>query len=149
MKIVEVCRCHGITGSCNVKTCKYKTVEYEQIAEVMPAKYQRASAVSVNSLGKLESMGPADDPTNDDLVFSCSTPYTCQRNEDLGIPGTSGRECNSTNPMASNYCGTLCCGRGYYSVTTKLPVKECVFVYCCYFDCKVIREDTVTKDYCR
>lgn len=149
MRTVEVCRCHGLTGQCNVKTCKHLTVEYEEIAEVMPAKYQRASEVSVNSTGKLESAGPEDDPTSNDLVYSCKTPFTCLRNEGLGIPGTSGRECNSTNTMASNYCGTFCCGRGYYSVSTTVPVKECKFVYCCYRECTVVRKIQETRHYCR
>ena len=149
MKTVESCRCHGITGSCNVMTCKYKTVDYDEVAKVMPAKYDSAKAVTDDASGELESTGPEDDPTSKDLVYSCDIPYRCEHNEALGIPGTSGRECNPSDRTAPNYCGTLCCGRGYYSVTTRKPIQECVFVYCCWFNCTVTSYEEETKHYCR
>ena len=150
MKTVEVCRCHGITGSCNVKTCKNITVEYAEVANVMPAKYDSAIAVACNeTIGELESVGPEDDPTDDTLVYSCDTPYLCERNVMLGIPGTSGRECIHLDRTAPNYCGTLCCGRGYYSVTKRKPIEKCVFVYCCRFDCTITGYEEETKYYCR
>ena len=148
MKTVEVCRCHGITGSCNVKTCKMKTRDYEVIAQDMPARYKSASAVTLTN-SQLVSVGPADDPTSNDLVYSCGTPYPCNRDEDLGIPGTSGRECNPTDNTVSNSCDRLCCGRGHYEVTKSVPVEDCVFVFCCRFDCTVVRYDLETKYYCR
>ena len=147
MRTVEVCRCHGITGSCNVKTCKMKTGDYEEIAQDMPARYKRASAVTLID-GQLVSVGPADNQTSDDLVYSCDTPYTCLPNKDLGIPGTSGRECNPT-VTASNSCDRLCCGRGYYEVTKMVPVEECKFVFCCRFECTVVGHVSETKYYCR
>ena len=150
MRTVEVCRCHGITGSCNVKTCRFKSREFAEIAEVMPGKYKSASAVTASSHSvQLESVGGANDPTSDHLVFSCSTPYTCNYNKDLGILGTSGRECNGTDDTAPNSCDRLCCGRGHYTVTTKEPVEVCTFVYCCRFECKKVGTRRVTKYYCR
>ena len=103
MKTVEVCRCHGITGSCNVKTCKNITVEYAEVAKVMPAKYDSAIAVACDeTIGELKSVGPEDDPTDKTLVYSCDTPYLCERNVTLGIPGTSGRECIHLDRTAPN-----------------------------------------------
>ena len=151
MKTVERCRCHGVTGSCNVMTCKNETVDYAKVADVMPAKYDSAKAVACNISGELvcRTQGSGDCPTSKDLVYSCDTPYHCVRNETLGIPGTSGRECNPSDRTAPNYCGTLCCGRGYYSVTTRKPIQECVFVYCCWFNCTVTSYEEETKHYCR
>ena len=149
MRTVEVCRCDGITGSCNVKICINKTRDYAEIAQVMPGKYHSAVAVSVDSSGELESADGANDPTDDHLVYSCGTPYTCMRNEYLGIPGTSGRECNGTDSTAPNSCERLCCGRGYYTVTTEEPIEECKFVFCCYFDCKIVSIKVTIKYYCR
>ena len=149
MRTVEVCLCHGFFDSCNVKTCNFESRDYAEIAQVMPGKYHNAVAVSVNSSGELESADGANDPTNDNLVYSCNTPYTGIRNEYLGIPGTGGRECNGTDSTAPNSCDRLCCGCGYYTVTTEEPILECNFVLCCYFDCKIVGTKQMTKYYCR
>ena len=147
--IMRVCRCHGMFGSCQAKTCKWTTRQYAEIAQSMSGKYKSAFAVSMNShSGQLESVHPANNPTSDDLVYSCDTPCTCHHNKDLGIPGTSGRKCNPTDTTAPNFCDCLCNGRGHYEVTKEESV-ECMLPYCCREECKVVRTTLVIKYYCR
>ena len=77
-------------------------------------------AVKVNC-----SLAPVngDPPTSTDVVFTADSPNHCVANASLDIPGTSGRECD---PLATdcNNCVILCCGRGYYTITKYIIVKE-------------------------
>uniref|UniRef100_A0A1I7YYN5 Protein Wnt n=1 Tax=Steinernema glaseri TaxID=37863 RepID=A0A1I7YYN5_9BILA len=67
----------------------------------------------------------------------------CERNDQLGIYGTRGRECNQTS-LSSDSCDLLCCGRGYDTREVRRTVQcHCKFVWCCHVKCKECMENVL------
>ena len=59
----------------------------------------------------------------------------------IPFSGTQGRVCKH-NSKGSDGCDTMCCGRGYNTIKTKIKERcKCKFHWCCYVECK-----TCTKD---
>jgi hypothetical protein len=120
------CRCHGGWGTlCNIKTCKHRMEPYSKVAEKMLTKYSGAVKVVSKPDGTLGSANPnADPPTDHDLVFFSPTPNLCDFNCSLNIPGTKDRKCYPPPAWGLGSCDLLCCGKGYYTNTTRTPVYE-------------------------
>jgi len=87
---------------------------------------------------KLEPVDPNHKrPDKRDLVYFDESPNFCDKNEVVGFPGTTGRECNASS-IGIDGCDLLCCGRGY--VSESYTVRErcsCTFIWCCEVKCKV------------
>ncbi|XP_020609075.1 protein Wnt-16-like isoform X2 [Orbicella faveolata] len=132
------CRCHGVSGSCTIKTC-WKTVpNFAKIGDHLKVKYKKAVQVVYNR--KKRRIRRKEQKrvkiTKDTLVFIDRPPNYCNRNPALGILGTSGRVCNKTSP-GSDRCDLLCCGAGYNTqVVREVKRCQCKFVWCCYVTCK-------------
>ena len=76
-------------------------------------------------------------PDKRDLVYFEVSPDFCERDEAIGFPGTTGRECNATS-IGIDGCDLLCCGRGFKS--EQYTVRErcsCTFHWCCEVKCKI------------
>ncbi|XP_072123665.1 protein Wnt-16 isoform X1 [Mobula birostris] len=145
-KLMSVnCRCHGVSGSCAVKTCWKTMSSFDQIGQYLKEKYEH----SVQILDKAKKKARRKDkdqrkvPVNrEDLVHIKKSPNYCVEDKKLGIHGTRGRECNRTSP-ASDGCNLLCCGRGYNThVVRHVERCDCKFVWCCYVRCR--RCETMT-----
>nr|CDI40107.1 WNT16 protein [Euperipatoides kanangrensis] len=133
------CRCHGVSGSCELKTC-WKTIPtFKEVGELLKEKYDRAVQVSARSQKKLrrkDKIQKKKPISKDDLVYIFKSPNYCVEDKIKGILGTSGRICNKTS-TGPDSCDLLCCGRGYNTqVVRHVERCHCKFVWCCYVKCK-------------
>lgn len=151
-----VCKCHGMSGSCNLQTCQRELSLFVGIGNALHEKYDNAIRT------KLERHGAANDlyevkknknggyrrnsaklkstlkkPDSGTMVFLNESPQYCKRDPENGFPGTGGRTCRINSYSSADSCDELCCGRGYHErqVLTKSRCK-CKFHWCCEIRCK-------------
>jgi len=139
------CRCHGVSGSCEFKTCWIGVPDFEDIGKELKNRYdseiltvqvaKRANKQALRRKRKAERRIPI---TNQELTYVNKSPSYCEPNDALGIIGTRGRQCNATTSQyTADSCTQLCCGRGYNTrVEHRTEQCHCKFVYCCYVKCK-------------
>ncbi|XP_067002375.1 protein Wnt-5a [Anabrus simplex] len=143
------CKCHGVSGSCTLMSCWKQLAPFREIGDFLKDKYDGATEVRLNKLGRLETRDPRfNSPTPNDLVYMDESPSYCNRNSSVGSLGTQGRQCNRTS-QGLDGCNLLCCGRGYN--TQKAVVRErcdCKFHWCCFVECKVCTK-TVDMHTCK
>uniref|UniRef100_A0A8C3V3V3 Protein Wnt n=1 Tax=Catharus ustulatus TaxID=91951 RepID=A0A8C3V3V3_CATUS len=139
------CRCHGVSGSCAVKTCWKTMSSFEKIGRFLKDKYENSIQISDRLKKKLRRKEKSQRKIpigKEDLLYVNKSPNYCVEDQKLGIPGTQGRECNRTS-QGPEGCNLLCCGRGYNThVVRHVERCECKFVWCCYVRCR--RCETMT-----
>ncbi|CRK90849.1 CLUMA_CG004539, isoform A [Clunio marinus] len=115
------CQCHGISGSCQLKTCWKTLPQFREVGDVLLRKYEKAKLVEaqkkdtgINLVIKRRGRGDKEPlkPKNLDLVYLQQSPNYCEKNILLGSSGTHGRKCTRTSSGVDS-CKLLCCGRGY------------------------------------
>ncbi|CAH0772084.1 unnamed protein product [Bemisia tabaci] len=145
----RICKCHGMSGSCNVRVCWRKLPTFRAIGDVLMQRYEGASYVRVverrqkdeekrKKRGKkLRAANPIfKQPNRTELVFLDPSPDYCERNETLGILGTHGRQCVQGSPRVDG-CSILCCGRGYQTKIREVEENcNCKFFWCCKVKCE-------------
>uniref|UniRef100_A0A914N1H9 Protein Wnt n=1 Tax=Meloidogyne incognita TaxID=6306 RepID=A0A914N1H9_MELIC len=52
------CKCHGVSGSCNLKTCWMQLPPIRQIGNILQAKYRTARRIQINSRGNMQFEDP-------------------------------------------------------------------------------------------
>ncbi|KAG9355817.1 hypothetical protein JZ751_000659 [Albula glossodonta] len=138
------CKCHGLSGSCEVKTCWWSQPDFRVIGDYLKDKYDSASEMVVEkhreSRGWVETLRPKytffKPPTERDLVYYENSPNFCEPNPETGSFGTRDRACNLTSHGIDG-CDLLCCGRGHNTRTEKRKEKcHCIFHWCCYVSCQ-------------
>ncbi|TEA34618.1 hypothetical protein DBR06_SOUSAS16210032 [Sousa chinensis] len=133
------CRCHGVSGSCAVKTCWKTMSSFEKIGRLLKDKYENSVQISDKIKRKMHRREKDQRKIpihKDDLLYINKSPNYCVEDKKLGIPGTQGRECNRTSEGADG-CNLLCCGRGYNThVVRHVERCECKFIWCCYVRCR-------------
>ncbi|XP_063780598.1 protein Wnt-3a isoform X1 [Pseudophryne corroboree] len=138
------CKCHGLSGSCEVKTCWWSQPDFRMIGDYLKDKYDSASEMVVEkhreSRGWVETLRPKytffKPPTERDLIYYESSPNFCEPNPETGSFGTRDRICNVTSHGIDG-CDLLCCGRGHNTRTEKRKEKcHCIFHWCCYVSCQ-------------
>lgn len=131
------CKCHGVSGSCSLKTCWLQLADFRKVGDLLKEKYDSAAAMKINRKGKLELVNNRfNPPTADDLVYLDQSPDYCVKNETTGSLGTTGRLCNKTSEGMDG-CELMCCGRGYDQFkTVQVERCHCKFHWCCYVKCK-------------
>lgn len=138
------CKCHGLSGSCEVKTCWFSQPDFHRIGDYMKDKYDSASEMVVEkhreSRGWVETLRPKyaffKPPTETDLIYYETSPNFCEPNTETGSFGTRDRTCNLTSHGIDG-CELLCCGRGHNTRTERRKEKcHCVFHWCCYVSCQ-------------
>ena len=90
----RICKCHGMSGSCNVRVCWRKLPTFRAIGDVLMQRYEGASYVRVverrqkdeekrKKRGKkLRAANPIfKQPNRTELVFLDPSPDYCERNE--------------------------------------------------------------------
>ena len=157
------CKCHGLSGSCNIKTCQRYIAEFRQIGDILHQKYDNALRVKLEKARRTEDrseernvlhvlkkrkksgrrrdngklVSTKEQPPSDALVFSKESPDYCVRRHEF--PGTVGRLC-STDSYGLDSChgrDGLCCGRGYRAVRVEIVQRcKCKFHWCCEIRCK-------------
>lgn len=147
----RVCKCHGVSGSCQVRTCWMALPDMSKVGEYLKRQYRHAAKVgamtavetNVESLNK-ELMALKKDK----LVFAEASPDYCYENAELGINGTLGRYCSLAKHHADgtkvsrserDSCDRLCTKCGYKIKKERFITEkqcDCRFVYCCSIECK-------------
>ncbi|XP_003375064.1 protein Wnt-11 [Trichinella spiralis] len=139
------CKCHGVSGSCNLKTCWKVLPPLIQIGEMLRKKYSRAAEVRWLNGGNsarynVEPYALVGRVTEDDLVYIRKSPDYCTEDRRVGSIGTQGRTCNATEQSSAG-CDSMCCGRGHEIVFEYVISNcRCRYVHCCYVECDRCRE---------
>ncbi|XP_017587166.1 PREDICTED: protein Wnt-11 isoform X2 [Corvus brachyrhynchos] len=146
------CKCHGVSGSCSIKTCWKGLQELQDIALDLKNKYLSATKVVHRPMGTRKYLVPKDidiRPVKEtELIYLQSSPDFCMKNEKVGSHGTQDRQCNKTS-NGSDSCDLMCCGRGYNPYMDKVVERcHCKYHWCCYVTCKKC-ERTVERYVCK
>ncbi|XP_013384141.1 protein Wnt-2b-A isoform X2 [Lingula anatina] len=132
------CKCHGVSGSCAIRTCWLAMQEFRKVGNYIKNKYNSATQVTMNQDGTGFNIANKNHKkaTKHDLVYFEESPDYCNKNPEIGSFGTAGRECKKDS-MGTDGCDIMCCGRGYDTTTVVQTTKcECKFHWCCYVKCK-------------
>nr|QEE82521.1 wingless [Urechis unicinctus] len=140
----QECKCHGMSGSCSVKTCWMTLPHFTIVGNNIKARYDGASRIQQGNAGvnrkknKLNLI-PVDakhkTPGRKDLVYFEKSPTFCDLDAAIGHTGTSGRVCNATS-QGIDGCELMCCGRGFGSELYSARERcNCVFHWCCHVTC--------------
>lgn len=82
------CKCHGVSGSCSLKTCWQQLPPFRDIGAKIKNKYDAAAKVMITLRGKLRA---TDDryvtPTAEDMVYVAESPDYCMPNKKTGSSG--------------------------------------------------------------
>ncbi|XP_027056896.1 protein Wnt-5a-like isoform X2 [Pocillopora damicornis] len=156
------CRCHGISQSCEIKTCWKELVQFSTIGEKLRTMYDKAVKVRLDRrTGRLlkgnkksenqkvtgRRRSTSNKPTIGNLIYLESSPNYCIRSKRRGILGTAGRECKVEAAEDGN-CYDLCCRRGFLPQQVLVVERcECKFHWCCEIRCKECRRYQ-TKYFC-
>ena len=139
------CKCHGVSGSCTLRTCwrtlpSFRSIgaslmrRYNRARQVMPIKGRRARTPIFLKLKRARR--PNKKPRRADLVYLRHSPNYCENDPLTGSLGTRGRQCNRTS-TSTDGCEMLCCGRGYNTHQfTRTWKCHCKFHWCCKVTCK-------------
>nr|QDD67299.1 Wnt2 [Paracentrotus lividus] len=146
------CKCHGVSGSCSVRTCWLAMMDFRKVGEYLKEKYHDATKVSVNQEGNdlllSSSSSQSRKPSKADLVYFERSPDYCRRDTRTGSLGTAGRICNRTSDGPDG-CDVMCCGRGYNTKRVQQTRQcECKFHWCCFVKCHECTE-TVDVNTCK
>ncbi|XP_012540152.2 protein Wnt-6 [Monomorium pharaonis] len=131
------CKCHGLSGSCTVRTCWRKMPPFREVGNRLKESFDGAAKVIPSNDGhSFITEGPTIKPPGRfDLIYSEDSPDFCKPNRKTGSLGTTGRHCNATSPGVEG-CELLCCGRGYDTKIVKEKVNcQCRFRWCCEVTC--------------
>lgn len=136
------CKCHGMSGSCTMKTCWTTLPPFRKIGLHLKKKYAKAKLVQP-LMGRIvpivlilkKSRRPHNKPRRSDIVYLDNSPNYCDYNTVTGSLGTVGRKCNRTS-SGTDGCDLMCCGRGYntHQYTSKTQCN-CKFHWCCHVRC--------------
>nr|ALL53298.1 Wnt16 ligand [Thamnocephalus platyurus] len=132
------CRCHGVSGSCEMKTCWRTLPPFNEVGDILKQKYEHAIQVAGRNNEKLlqKKKRHITPLSKSDLVHIHKSPNYCVEDIKKGVLGTSGRVCNKTS-TGPDSCDLLCCGRGYNTQVVKQVERcFCKFVWCCSVKCK-------------
>ncbi|XP_045762479.1 protein Wnt-7b-like isoform X2 [Maniola jurtina] len=142
------CKCHGVSGSCALRTCWRALPPFRAVGAALRDKYHRARLVTPHPppathapqthlviRRSRQNAGIGRQPRKSELVFLEASPSYCEPDALSGSLGTHGRHCNRTS-RGEEGCETLCCGRGYNTVRTEEETKcNCRFHWCCRVSC--------------
>uniref|UniRef100_A0A3B5BEK1 Protein Wnt n=1 Tax=Stegastes partitus TaxID=144197 RepID=A0A3B5BEK1_9TELE len=120
------CKCHGVSGSCTLRTCWMAMSDFRKTGDYLRRKYNGAIEVTMNQDGTGFAVANKAfrKATKNDLVYFENSPDYCSL-------GTAGRVCNKTS-RGTDGCEVMCCGRGYDTTRVKQITKcECKFKWCC------------------
>ena len=141
----EHCKCHGLSGSCEVRICWQRLPHLASVASRLKIRYNKATKVIISNEG--DSLLPAahrsmiakrrggsrvktKPPRKYELLYIRDSPDFCTRNLRKGSLGTLGRKCHTSSNTTSG-CASLCCGRGYDVITEKRPRNCNCGLQCC------------------
>ncbi|KAH0626934.1 hypothetical protein JD844_002237 [Phrynosoma platyrhinos] len=143
------CKCHGVSGSCAVRTCWKQLSPFHETGKLLKLRYDGAVKVfsaTNDAVGHSELVSPqhhshlAKGPTPPrptDLVYMEDSPSFCRPSR--YSVGTAGRTCS----REAN-CDSMCCGRGYNIQTRMVTFScHCQVQWCCYVECQQCMQEEV------
>jgi len=148
------CRCHGVSGSCAVRTCWKSLPPFRRVGDALKDKYETSVEISARRGSNMATTSAASliqatlrrrekrmrrEPIADtELVYVERSPNYCRADATRGIMGTKGRECKrGPGAIGPDSCHSLCCGRGHTtSEVRRVERCQCKFVWCCEVKCK-------------
>lgn len=143
------CKCHGMCGSCSIKTCWKTAPDFREVGDRLMEKYDYATLIRVKNRSsrrvKIRPIGRKYRRSNfkEELVYFEKSPDYCYHDKSLLISGTSGRLC-SVDSLDTDNCASLCCGRPYMVKRMSVAKRcKCHFNWCCYVICDTCTETSV------
>ncbi|KAF7711269.1 hypothetical protein HF521_000280 [Silurus meridionalis] len=132
------CKCHGLSGSCTLRSCWSKLPLFRQVGNHLMQSFQTAVRVMGGNDGK--SLVPLDRELaplgSHSLIYSDETPDFCVANRRTGSEGTRDRVCNGTE-TGPGACDWLCCNKGHTEHTLEYEENcQCHFQWCCEVQCE-------------
>ncbi|PSN48112.1 Protein Wnt-11b-1 [Blattella germanica] len=89
------CKCHGVSGSCSIKTCWRALPRLLEIGEKLKRKFAVATEVVSRRVGAGRKLLPASAAmglyNEDDLIYITKSPDYCLKDVRVGSLGTKGR----------------------------------------------------------
>jgi len=153
------CKCHGLSGSCAVKTCWRELPTLYEVGDILRDKYDSAVEVEVHVP---RSGGPATlhyyDNSSDEhvpartdkLVYLEQSGNYCTIDQNY----THGRYCmpkaNITEELGEYYapCEDFCCNKEFNQEQNRVVRScNCRFIWCCEVVCQTCVE-TITEYRC-
>jgi len=155
------CKCHGVSGSCNLRTCWHQLPPFREVGDRLRSKYDAAVEAAFNRPGtrliwtaggrastrasgrrRRRQQRSGARPAKDDLLYVDASPDYCEPDEKSGSLGTHSRKCvrrsRRDEDRSPDSCELLCCGRGYNAFrTTTLERCRCRFHWCCKVKCSI------------
>ncbi|XP_015262714.1 PREDICTED: protein Wnt-4-like, partial [Gekko japonicus] len=137
------CKCHGVSGSCEVRTCWKVMSPFRKVGGILRDKFEGATEVHPKRVGSRKLLVPKSSHFKPygthDLVYLAASPDFCNWDPHGGIFGTTGRHCNRTS-AALDGCELLCCGRGFRTAQAEVVERcSCKFRWCCAVKCRQCR----------
>ncbi|OQV20568.1 Protein Wnt-4 [Hypsibius exemplaris] len=132
------CKCHGVSGSCEIKTCWRAMPSFRQVGAVLKEKFDGATEVAIRKRATRRRLEPVNPRfkfhADTDLVYLDPSPDFCR--SDLAGIGPAGRQCNRTS-RSTDGCEIMCCGRGFRTQRTQRRERcKCKFHWCCEVRCQ-------------
>lgn len=147
----RICRCHGMSQSCSVKTCWTQLSDFREIGNYLKIKHSQAQRLNIDRKhmragNSAVSQGAIVDALGSiartELIYLEESPDYCRRNVSMGLYGTEGRECVQHKEGSTQWerrsCRRLChdCGlRVEEKRTEVLSSCNCKFHWCCTVNC--------------
>lgn len=142
----KVCKCHGQSSSCSVRTCMKKLGSFEKIGDVLKKKYQKALHVQYKNGSLYNDKNEIVTKRKMKLVYHDRSPDYCKANKLLNYPGVKGRVCEGEDGDLTK-CRELCKSCGLKSkevINTQIVKCNCKFVWCCLVSCETCTKKIIT-----
>ncbi|XP_059948635.1 protein Wnt-9a isoform X1 [Mesoplodon densirostris] len=142
--VETTCKCHGVSGSCTVRTCWRQLAPFHEVGKRLKHKYETALKVGSTTneatgeagaisppRGRATGTGGGDPlPRTPELVHLDDSPSFCLAGR--FSPGTAGRRCHR-----EKNCESICCGRGHNTQSRVVTRPcQCQVRWCCYVECR-------------
>ncbi|XP_054083269.1 protein Wnt-1 isoform X2 [Zeugodacus cucurbitae] len=141
------CKCHGLSGSCTMRTCWLKMPPFREVAEKLRRTFDTAFKVILRNDGNsfIPDGNIKNHFTKYHLVYSDDSLNFCVPNATFGVVGTQERECNATS-IGLDGCESLCCSRGYKRrIISDWVNCKCIFKWCCEVTCEKCLEQRISN----
>ncbi len=82
----QICKCHGLSGSCSMKTCWSTLPSFREVGDSLRAKYDSAVEITFKPSGRITPLDQSHKrPTKHNLIYYESSPDYCRINYAQGM----------------------------------------------------------------